>query len=196
MAKTVKKKTHHHGNLREALILAGIDILNEGGLTALTLRACASKTEVSHAAPAHHFKGLPGLLTAIAARGFKIFKNRMIEEREKDGSDPHTRLLAICRGYLHFAQENEALFSLMFTTHFEIMEDPDFSINAAAAYGVLAESCTPFEPLKVGARGTEVMIWSLVHGFASLQLSGSLGASDSSSMIPKFEDILPKLTLR
>ena len=62
-----QKKQHHHGNLREALITAGVGLLNEGGLSALTLRKCAARAGVSHAAPAYHFKGLNGLLTAIAA---------------------------------------------------------------------------------------------------------------------------------
>ena len=196
MAKIAKKNSHHHGNLREALIEAGIEILTEGGLAALTLRACASRAGVSHAAPAHHFRGLAGLLTAIAARGFKIFTTMMIAEREKEGPDPYARLLAICRGYFRFAHENQALFTLMFTTHFEITNDPDFSPNSGAAYGVLAESCAPFEPLNVGTAGTEVMVWSLVHGFASLQLSGSLNASNALATPLQIEDIIPKLTLR
>ncbi len=66
------EKPHHHGNLREALIVAGIEILKEGGLPALTLRACAARAGVSHAAPAHHFDGLPGLVTAIAANSGQI----------------------------------------------------------------------------------------------------------------------------
>ena len=59
--------------LRVALVDAGLALLAIEGLAGLTLRACAARAGVSHAAPAHHFAGLPGLLTAIAARGFGIF---------------------------------------------------------------------------------------------------------------------------
>ena len=61
------RTAHHHGDLRQALVAAGIELLDEGGLAALTLRRCAARAGVSHAAPAHHFKGLRGLLTAIVA---------------------------------------------------------------------------------------------------------------------------------
>lgn len=190
------EKPHHHGNLREALIGAGIEILKEGGLPALTLRACAARAGVSHAAPAHHFDGLPGLVTAIAARGYGVFTDTMIEEREKECQAPYARLLAICHGYLRFARENQALFTLMFNTYFELTNDPDLVTNSKAAYGILADECASFEPLEVGAAGTEVMVWSLVHGFACLQLSGRLGPPDAPARTLRFEDILPKLTLR
>ena len=74
--------------LRDVLIEAGIALLNEGGMAALTLRRAAARAGVSHAAPAYHFDGLPGLLTAIAARAFADFSNRMQAARDLAGSDP------------------------------------------------------------------------------------------------------------
>jgi DNA-binding transcriptional regulator YbjK len=61
MTESADKKKPHHGNLRAALVSAGIELLEEGGLEALTLRKCAARAGVSHAAPAHHFEGLQGL---------------------------------------------------------------------------------------------------------------------------------------
>lgn len=189
-------KPHHHGNLREALVAAGIDIMKEGGLPALTLRACAARAGVSHAAPAHHFDGLPGLLAAIAAEGFGEFADTMIKEQGKMGPAPYHRLLGICRGYLIFAQKNPAMFTLMFNTEINILDDPVLTENANAAYGVLTAACAPFEPLDAGEGGLEMMVWSLVHGFANLQLSGRLGPKDAPARRLNFEDILPELTLR
>ena len=68
-----------HGNLKEALVLAGMQILEEEGLAALTLRRCAALAGVSHAAPAHHFDGLKGLRTAIAIRGYAILEQMMTD---------------------------------------------------------------------------------------------------------------------
>ena len=70
-------RPHHHGNLRSALIDSGLALLANEGLAGLTLRRAAAAAGVSHAAPAHHFDGLPGLLTAIAARAFQLFADQM-----------------------------------------------------------------------------------------------------------------------
>lgn len=169
---TSKSKPHHHGNLREALISAGIELLAYGGLSALTLRACAAKVGVSHAAPAHHFKGLPGLLSAIGEVGFRTFADTMEEEREKAGADNQARLAGICQGYLRFARENNALFLLMFSTDKEFLREPGLKSQADRAYRVLAEACAPFARDPSEARHIESTVWSLVHGYAMLARFG------------------------
>ena len=76
----MSKQAHHHGDLRNALIRAGLDILDTEGLDALTLRKAAARAGVSHAAPAHHFQGKEGLLAAIAAHGYEQFRALMQEK--------------------------------------------------------------------------------------------------------------------
>ncbi len=188
-----QKKQHHHGNLREALITAGIDLLNEGGLSALTLRRCAARAGVSHAAPAYHFKGLNGLLTAIAARGYQALTETMREERAVAATDPHARLVAICNGYLRFAQENEALFDLMFSAKELCYGDPELQQESASARQVLHEGCAPFKHGSAGNEGTEIMIWALVHGFAGILRKCRVRADDHPAKNMRFEDILPHL---
>ncbi len=183
-------RPHHHGNLRAALIDAGIDLLAEGGLSALTLRKCAARTGVSHAAPAHHFKGLKDLLTAIVTKAFTIFTRTMIEQRDAAPDDPYARLLAVCNGYLTFSRNHEALATLMFMTDEIFTEDADYQTAAAASYQVLAEVCAPFESGPAGPRGLEVLIWSLVQGYASLVRTGQVDAAET-----PFADILPQLEL-
>lgn len=197
MIMETKNKPHHHGNLREALIEAGIGILRHEGLQALSLRACAARANVSHAAPAHHFKGLAGLQAAIAARGYHRLTNRMQTQLEGTTADPHARLSAICEGYLGFAGENPAMFQLMFNTGLEFSVDADLTTCSGAAFRVLTDACAPFSPPGTGKQGsTELMIWSLVHGFASLKLSNCLGPTDSQTASLGFADILPRLALQ
>ena len=102
------------GDLKARLVQAGRDILDEDGSDALTLRACAARAGVSHAAPAHHFNGLPGLVAAIVTTGFRQFAATMIEVRDRAPATPRDRLIGICRGYMRFAEENPGLFTLMF----------------------------------------------------------------------------------
>lgn len=197
MIMKTKNKPHHHGNLRETLIEAGVEILLHEGLQALSLRACAARANVSHAAPAHHFKGLAGLQAAIAARGYRGLTSRMQAQLEGASADPHARLFAICEGYLGFAQENSSMFQLMFNTGLEFGMDTDLTTNSGAAFRVLTDACAPFNPPGAGKQGsTELMIWSLVHGFANLKLSNCLGPSHAQTDRLGFVDVLPRLALR
>ena len=74
---------YHHGDLREALITAGRSLLEEKGLTGFTLRECARRAEVSHAAPAHHFKSVDDLLAEIATQGFAQLAETMTAEAKR-----------------------------------------------------------------------------------------------------------------
>ncbi len=191
MAKDLNTKKHHHGDLKKALVRAGIELLSEGGIEALTVRKCASRSGVSHAAPAHHFKGLKGLQTAIVTEGFRIFSKTMIAERDTAGDEPHARLIAIGNGYLKFSKNHDALAELIFMKKDIHHDDPDFQRAASAAYQVLADACAPFKPGAAGQKGTEVMIWSLVQGYANLARSGRVNAEET-----PFAEILPLLDLK
>lgn len=156
-------------SLRDALIDAGMALLAEGGMPALTLRRAAARAGVSHAAPAHHFDGLPGLLTAIAARAFQMFAGALNHGRETAGNDPFQRLLGMTQGYLTFARDHAGLFHIMFISPEVDRADPALTPHAARAYLILRESCLPFAPPDATEdRGLETAVWSLVHGYATL----------------------------
>ena len=197
----MSKDNHHHGNLREALILAGLELLEEGGPAAMTLRKCATRAGVSHAAPAHHFSGLISLQGAIIARGYRVFTQEMQAHRAKAALTPRARLLAICAGYLAFAKQNAALFRFMFQGFTEAQKQVDeivrVEVNAAstAAYMELRTACAPFAPVDGHDQGTEVLVWSLVHGYAML-FSSNPRAETPAGPIPDFAQILPDFPLR
>lgn len=188
-------KPHHHGNLRDALISAGLDILTKDGIDGLSLRKAAAQAGVSHAAPAHHFDGKHGLLVAIAARGFNTFSATMQAERYKTGRGPWDQMRGICRGYLIFAEQHPALFQLIFTTEYKNHADPDLQTASLAAYGILSEVCALFEPSPDGPGVNELRIWSLVHGYATLRTFTRSAAPDTGTPIP-FDVLLPQMTPR
>ena len=171
---TQTEKPHHHGDLREALVSAGIELMEQNGIDALTLRKCAARAGVSHSAPAHHFNGLASLKLAIIARGHKIFAKTMVEEMQQSGPDPMARLQAVCQGYLIFANRHNALFQLMFKTFNMNLAGitgsvlTEFEQNAALSYALLEQACEPFENVKGTGNSTEVTVWALVHGYAVL----------------------------
>lgn len=172
MTQQSSKKPHHHGNLRQALVEAGIALLNEGGADALTLRKCAARAGVSHAAPAHHFDGLVGLKAAIAQEGFDRFSRYMCAAADAAPQTPRDRLKGICRGYLRFALENAALFHLLFGFDANTKLEKDLETGDAAAYLILRDACAPFVPVGTDPVVIETQVWSLIHGYATLVLNG------------------------
>lgn len=180
------KKPYHHGDLKQALIAAGIEILDARGLDHLSLRAIAAHVGVSHTAPKNHFGSLRGLLTAIAATGFRRHAEFMRQGLTDD--DPKSRQRAAMQGYIRFALTHPHLFRLMFSPSLCEMQDPDLSAAAAESYGVLqgiARGLDWGRP-KASAGQTELMLWSLVHGYATLALSGLAPKMDIAEIMPDF----------
>lgn len=189
------KRLHHHGNLRPALVDAGIQILESEGLKALSLRKVAASAGVSHAAPAHHFSGKDGLLAAIAAKAFETFTRTMREHRSLADPDPRSQLVGLCEGYLAFAKEHRAQFQLIFSTPVKENPTEELRKTSAEAFNILLETCEPFEYAESDPLANAIMIWSLVHGYATLQSYNKMMRGDTKST-PSFKDILPKLPIK
>ncbi len=169
-----RKPDYHHGNLRAELIEAGIAILDEVGWAGLSLRGCAARAGVSHAAPAHHFGNLTGLRTALATVAYSRFVEQMDRYVADRANDGRSRLMAAGLAYIAFARENPGLFHLMFGPAELDQDDIDLNIARRRAYEQLGENVAAFLP--PGAREAEdhrlrVAVWSLVHGYAQLILA-------------------------
>ena len=181
-------------SLRERLIAAGLALLAEGGAEGLTLRRAAARAGVSHAAPAHHFDGLAGLQTAIAERAFARFTEAMLRRRDAAPEQPFARLLAICEGYLEFAEDQGGLFHVMFNCAEVRRDDAGVWRESTRAYQVLRDGCLPFssfEPDPV----LEAAVWSTVHGFAMLGLGAKRGQAGGADP-PPFLAVLARVLMR
>src|SRR6266567_6082527 len=95
---------YHHGALRDALLQAAERVLERDGLAGLTLRAVAREAGVSHAAPTHHFGDLTGLVSELAAIGFRQFNTAMAAAGAAAGSTPMEKALARAKAYVAYAQ--------------------------------------------------------------------------------------------
>ena len=181
--KTANSKMYHHGDLKAALLKAGEKVLAEKGLKGFTLRACARYAGVSHAAPAHHYKDVTGLLTAIAAQGFDRLTESMSqsmtampeEERQKPGSYVH----AIGRGYLKFALQNPHHFRLMFQSEGINCQSPVYESASKQAFNLLLKTINDFHLVENALeedipKVDLVMLWSIIQGLADLYLGEQL----------------------
>lgn len=174
------RKAYHHGDLRRALVEAGLAILEEEGVGALTLRGVAARAGVSHAAPAHHFPMLRDLLTALAAIAFQRFHAAIDRELQAAGPLPEDKVRAACTGYLAFARAETGLFRLMFSAERLNWEDPDLGAAARAARTQLADFCRPLAdalalPDAAARVDLERFVWAIAHGYAHLAVEGKLG---------------------
>ena len=178
MPERAKPSAYHHGDLRRALLAAAEMVLAERGVEGFTLRECARRAGVSHAAPAHHFGDVTGLLTALAALGFETLTAAMREARAGI-EDPTERLRAIGRGYVTFARGYPERFRLTFDWHRLNHEDPALRAAGGAAFAELEMAIRHVaglsdEPLEGELLADLVHAWSLVHGFSHLLLAGQL----------------------
>lgn len=172
---------YHHGDLRETLITAGRSLLEEKGLTGFTLRECARRAEVSHAAPAHHFKSVDDLLAEIATRGFGQLIATMTAEAARAKPDPASRLVAQGVGYMAFAAAHPMVFRLMFhreTDRFQTAELAAAAKQARALHFAAIEAAIPRAPREVKVRMSDFAL-ATVHGFITLLLERQIGESES-----------------
>src|SRR5262245_22981090 len=135
-----RAQPYHHGNLRAALLEAAEAELEARGIEGFSLRGVAKRAGVSHAAPAHHFRDANGLLTGLAAEGYRRFIAAQ-EARQKNAPTEHmSQLVAAGMGYIDFALAHPALFRLMFSSDRPDHEAPELSAAGAEAFGRLVRA--------------------------------------------------------
>ena len=171
---------YHHGALRDALLQAAERVMERDGLAGLTLRAVAREAGVSHAAPTHHFGDLTGLVSELAAIGFRQFNAAMAEACTPDTPYP-ARGLARAKAYIAYAQAHPGMYGLMFRTERLDYSRPSLHEAAEASFAGLANAiaASRHEPIREEALTLEqaaaiARAWSLVHGFTMLLLDGRL----------------------
>lgn len=170
-------RPYHHGDLRNAVIEAALSLLAEKGVEGVTLRQCAARAGVSHGAPGHHFGDLKGVLTAIAVVGFEELVGEMESALAREPRQGADRIAAMGAGYVRFALTHRAHFSLMFQRDRLRGEDLQLRRATEAAYGLLAREAARW----VGGEHPQLRrlrdaIWSIVHGYAALIISGQIAA--------------------
>lgn len=188
-------RKYHHGDLKRALIQAGIEILRTEGLDRLSLRACAERAGVSHTAPKNHFGNLTGLLTAIAAEGQKQLCAAM---QPNQGASRDDRRQAAFEGYVAFARANPAMFELMFSRRLVDFSDPVLAAPLGASAAILRDVSGGMIWGKSDApdadKRAEMFNWCLVHGFATLALQGVFDKDGMRDI--GIADILPGFAFR
>ena len=139
IAVTSATDRYHHGDLPNALRRAAVEVIEERGLGAFSLREVARRAGVSHNAPAHHFGDMRGLLTSLAIEGFEVL-HAATTAAAAPIDDPVERLIAIGTAYLDVAKSHRAHCDVMFRIDLVDAEDPALVAAGMRAYGVLEDA--------------------------------------------------------
>lgn len=151
-----------------------MEAIEEGSPAAVTLRQLARRVGVSHAAPAYHFGDRAGLLTAIAAEGF-----RRLADALRQAYDAAGNFRDVGVAYVRFAVTNRAHFDVMYRPELYDASDPEVVAAREAAGAVLygGAAARPDEDAAGDPLHAGVAAWSLMHGLATLWINGNLPPS-------------------
>ncbi len=205
--KSRKRGRYHHGDLPRALVDAALDLVQEQGVAALTLREVARRVEVTHAAPYRHFKDKSALLAAVAAEGFKRLSRTLSEARL--GASKSEQLAATGVAYLRFATHHPAHYRVMFGTESQTARSAALEAAAADVTTELRALCSPGS----GSQGSAserpssessdlddtqasegaTTLWAQWHGLALLHLGGWLELAQPATLPKLLAEALDSL---
>ena len=161
---------YHHGDLPNALRCAAVEVIDERGLGAFSLREVARRAGVSHTAPAHHFGDMRGLLTSVAAEGFDAL-HTALTGAAGSVDDPVERLIALGEAYVTMARSNNAHCEVMFRVDVVDQDDPELQVAGMRAYAVLEDTVRSLienEQLDVDLDDATWLCWSAMQGLVTL----------------------------
>jgi AcrR family transcriptional regulator len=189
-------RPYHHGNLREALLRAGEDALETGGVQGLSLRELAREVGVRHAAPRRHFPDRQALLDALAESGFARLEAALAEAVAAAGPDFTARLAGLARAYIAFATERPALTGLMFAAKHQADAPPSLAAAAdqafAPAIAAVAEGQAAGEVVGGDPERIALIASASLHGIVVMAGNGMIGETPTGEMIG---DVVTRLVL-
>lgn len=174
------RKSYHHGNLRQALVEATAELIEQAGPQAFTLTEAARRAGVSPAAPYRHFKGRDDLLEEVARQGFIDFAERLETSFDDGRPKPMDAFLRMGQTYLDFARERPGYYMAMFESGISVAGNSDLALASDRAQGVLVRAAEALfgdlpEDLRPPARMVANHIWALSHGVVELFSRGKPG---------------------
>jgi AcrR family transcriptional regulator len=164
---------YHHGNLKEALLRAALELIAQKGPAGFTFAEAARWAGVSPAAPYRHFRDRDELLANVALRGFELFEAALAHAWDNGRPDTSTAFDRLGKAYLTFARTQPAYYSAMFEAGIPVASSPElreagdraFAVLRSAAERLCAEIPAQHRPPTLMV---SLHIWAMSHGIASL----------------------------
>jgi AcrR family transcriptional regulator len=174
------RRGYHHGNLRETLIEAALELIAQKGPAGFTFADAARWAGVSSAAPYRHFRDRDALMADVARRGFDLFAERLERAWDDGRPDPFSAFENVGRAYLAFARDEPAYYSAMFEAGLSFDHDPALRQAGDRSFAVLRHASEMLcARLPSEKRPPALMVslhaWALSHGIAALFARGDGG---------------------
>jgi AcrR family transcriptional regulator len=174
------ERGYHHGNLKEALLRAALELIAQKGPAGFTFAEAARWAGVSPAAPYRHFRDRDELLASVALRGFELFAKALARAWDDGRPTPYAAFDRVGRAYLEFARTEPAYYSAMFEAGISPDSNPELREAGERAFAVLRSATERLVATLPAANRPPVLmmalhIWALSHGIASLFGRGDAG---------------------
>jgi AcrR family transcriptional regulator len=171
---------YHHGNLKEALLRAALELIAKKGPAGFTFAEAARWAGVSPAAPYRHFRDRDELLANVALRGFEQFERALARAWDDGRPDAMTALDRLGKAYLEFARTEPAYYSAMFEAGIPLSTSAELREAGERAFAVLRGAAEKLGAQMPAAKRPPTLmvalhIWSMAHGVASLFGRGDEG---------------------
>ncbi|MCC6947743.1 MAG: TetR/AcrR family transcriptional regulator [Bradyrhizobiaceae bacterium] len=171
------ERSYHHGNLKEDLVRAALELIAEKGPFGFTFADAARWAGVSPAAPYRHYSDRDALMADVAKRGFELFEQALLRAWDDGRPDPLTAFERLGSAYLEFARKEPAYYSAMFEAGIPIGANPELRQAGDRAFNVLRVAAEKIVAAAPGGKKPPALmlalhIWALSHGVASLFARG------------------------
>jgi AcrR family transcriptional regulator len=171
------ERGYHHGDLKEALMRAALELIAEKGPFGFTFADAARWAGVSPAAPYRHFSDRDELMADVAKRGFELFEQALSTAWDEGKPEPIAAFERIGKAYLAFARKEPAYYSAMFEAGVPLNKNAELRAAGDRAFAVLRTAA-----VQIAARASDgkrppaammaLHVWALSHGIASLFARG------------------------
>jgi AcrR family transcriptional regulator len=165
------RPAYHHGNLRAALIQGGLELIEEKGIHALTLREIGDRLGVSRSAPYRHFKDKADLLSAISQAGFVAFASLIEAAKNSAAGGFAAQMDAMAVAYVRFANEHRARFEVMYAA---LLEGGGTAEGSGRGFAIVEETIREAQQQDEVRPGDPALLarvfWALIHGASVLHM--------------------------
>jgi AcrR family transcriptional regulator len=164
---------YHHGNLKETLIRAALELIAQKGPAGFTFAEAARWAGVSPAAPYRHYRDRDELISDVAKQGFVRFEQALLRAWDEGQPKPSEAFDRMGKAYLHFARTEPAYYSAMFEAGIPLDANAELREAGDRAFNVLRQATEVMVATMPAKSRPPVMmmalhIWALSHGIASL----------------------------
>lgn len=162
---------YHHGDLRTALVLAGIGLIAEKGLAGLSVAEAARRTGVSAAAPYRHFANRDEFLVAIATEA-GVTMGDQLAAALADHTDALDQVAGIAEVYVRFVIAHKVGFELIFAPELRDSDDGELRAAGRRVIDLMMGPCIELSPDMARALELNEELWTMAHGYGTLAVAG------------------------